>query len=217
MNLRDTRKPYELSEGELQTLIAKFEKITDTKFDKAFADQVNNFIGIYRQKILIERDAIKNRKIKRELTQLEGALRKVSTLQNDKISYNAQMALFTRLPNMFQSFIDANDSIEELRQACQDAIASLGQTEKSTEYSLTNLKPILATELARELNKAGVEITAYREGTFGKCLEAFLKAIKGEAGGEKFNISIREDLFPIIKQAKDDYATTERFVLLKFR
>ena len=54
MNLRDTRKPYELSEGELQTLIAKFEKITDTKFDKAFADQVNNFIGIFREKILIE-------------------------------------------------------------------------------------------------------------------------------------------------------------------
>ena len=64
MNLRDTRKPYELSEGELQTLIAKFEKITDTKFDKAFADQVNNFIGIFREKILIERDAIKNKKIK---------------------------------------------------------------------------------------------------------------------------------------------------------
>ena len=217
MNLRDTRKPYELSEGELQTLIAKFEKITDTKFDKAFADQVNNFIGIFREKILIERDAIKNKKIKRQLTQFENALEKVSTLQSDKISDNARMAIIAKLPDMFETYIDANDSIETLRQACTDAIDSLGQSEKSTQYSLTNLKPILATELARELSKCGVEITAYREGTFGKCLEAFLKAIKGEAGGEKFNISIREDLFPITSQSKDDYATTERFVLLKIR
>jgi len=48
MNLRETRKPYELSEGELQALIGKFEKITDTQFDPAFADQVNNCPSSYK-------------------------------------------------------------------------------------------------------------------------------------------------------------------------
>ncbi len=217
MNLRDTRKEFELSDSELHALIAKFEKITGTSFDSAFADQVNNFVGILREKILIERASITNRKIKRELNQLRGALDKTLTLQNDKIGDHARIALFTKLPDTFNTFIAANNAIETLKQACIDAIGALGQTEKSTQYSLTNMKFIMATELARELNHAGVEITAYRDGKFGKCLEVFLKSIKGEAGGEKFRMSLREDLFVIIKRAKDDYATTERFVLLNIR
>jgi hypothetical protein len=75
----------------------------------------------------------------------------------------------------------------------------------------------MATELARELVRFGVKITTTRGGIFEKCVREFYKAFNGKAGGEEFRIYPRDDLFAIIKKAKDDYTNPERFILLQFR
>ena len=55
MYLRDLRKPYELNEQKLSALIEKLEAITDKSFDARFSDDLNNFIGILREKYLVSK------------------------------------------------------------------------------------------------------------------------------------------------------------------
>ena len=86
MNLRDVRKPLELNPSELRSLIDRLEEITETTFNDTFADNVNNFMGILREKHLVEVHGVRNKQVAKELTQLRNALGKAANLLGGKMS-----------------------------------------------------------------------------------------------------------------------------------
>lgn len=217
MYMRDLRKPLELSDEDLQKLIDRLEVITDTKFNATFADQINNFIGILREKNLIELHIPKNKQIKRELEKLKNALCKASDIQDSQISGEAEMFLFDAIPGGTDTYIQSTENIVMLTQACKAAIENLSQKLKPKASSFAEVKQAMATELARELDSFGIKISAYRDGVFEKCVRELFSAFNGQASGKAFKIYVADDLFQIIKTAKKDYKVTERFVLLKFR
>ncbi len=217
MYMRDMRKPLELPDDKLQKLVTDLEAITGTKFNSAFADQVNNFIGILREKSLVEQNAPKNKQIKRELVKFKNAMSKAYDIESGQLSFNAQMLLFSAIEGSLGTYTESIEHLKILIQACTTAIEGLPKQDKSKELSFAVVKQAMATELARELNSFGIKITSYRDGIFGKCVREFFNAFNGQAIGITFNIYVAEDLFQTIKTAKKDYLKTERFVLLKFR
>lgn len=217
MYQRDLRKPFELSEAELKALISKFEEIAEISFNKAFADNVNNFIGILREKYLIEEHAITNKEIKREITRVRNSLRKSLQNLDTDISDHTQTALFSALPGGMEEFAETYNAIEGFKDTCDIAIKKVNERIKPKEFNFPSVKQAMATELARELDSFDIPITAYRDGVFCKCVREFFNAFNGEAGGHTFRIYVPEDLFKIIQTAKDDHLTTERFILLRFR
>lgn len=217
MNMRDTRKPFELPEECLRNLICQIEEITETKFNDAFADQVNNFIGILREKHLIEVHTVHNKQMAKELTQLRNALTKAANLIGGKMSDEARMALVGASPGSMDTLIDGSQSIEALLEGCDRAIENVKKRKRDKEYSFAATKQAMATELARELSSFGVKITAYRDGVFAKCLKAFLYAYKGEVNGVAFKMYVTEDLFKIIQTAKENHVLPERHIMLNFR
>lgn len=214
MYMRDVRKPLELSVTDLQSLIRKLEKITNTKFNDKFSDQINNFIGILREKFLIDQTIPNHKKMKREFVKLKSSLNKISDMD---LGHHVQMLLYASMPGGIGKFSEACDNIETLSQACDIAIDDLKQREKQKEHTFTATKQAMATELARELDSFGVKITSYRDGVFENSLREFFTAFNGQASGKDFNIYVAEDLFKIIRKAKKDYTNTERFILLRFR
>ena len=217
MYMRDRRKPYELSGEELRELIGRFEKITGVKFNDAFADEVNNFIGIMRDKFLIDRNITDNKKIKRTLEVYQRHLVKTMEMQNAGMDRWAHNHLTQHLPGGIDAIIEANEPMEVLLEGCIKAINELSGRSRTTDIDFPHVKQAMATELARELAAFGVKISATRGGIFEQCVREFYKAFNGEAGGEEFKIYPRDDLFPIIKKAKDDHTNPERFILLQFR
>jgi len=215
MNLRDVRKPLELNPSELRSLIDRLEEITETKFNDAFADNVNNFMGILREKHQIEVHGVRNKQVAKELTQLRNALGKAATLLGGKMSDDARMALVAASPGHMDTLIDGSQYIERLIEGCGQAIDSLDQRKRPKEYAFAAIKQAMATELARELSSFGVKITAYRDGVFAKCLKAFFYAYKGKVNGVKFDMYATDNLFEIIQKAKDDHADSKRFFLLE--
>lgn len=217
MYMRDARKPLELSKDDLNTLIHKFEDITETKFNDAFNDQINNFIGIIRETYLIQQQLITNKEIQRELTKLKNTLRKAVEIDESQLSQHTRMALTSACPNGMEEYVNLTNSVEILANNCDIAIEKIKQRKKPKEFSYLNVKQAMATELARELASFGVKITAYRDGTFESCLREFFFAIKGQAGDIIFKDYVADDLFQVIKVAKKNYTNEERFFLLKFR
>lgn len=215
MNLRNSRKPLELTPSQLRTLIDKLEEITETKFNDVFADNVNNFMGILREKHVIEVHGVRNKQVAKELTQLRNALTKAANLLGGKMSDDARMALVAASPGHMDTLIDGSQSIENLIAGCSHAIDGLDQRKRPKDYAFAAIKQAMATELARELSSFGVKITAYRDGVFAKCLKAFFYAYKGKVNGVKFDMYATDNLFEIIQKAKDDHVESERFFLLE--
>jgi hypothetical protein len=216
MYLSETRKPLELSKEELQKLVAEFEKITETKFNSAFADQINNFISILREQFLIERSTPSNKQIKRELVRLNKALNNLTDIQGS-LSNHALMAVIGASSDGADIFARLSQNALAASQGTIKAMENLGQNKRSKEFSFTGIKLAIATELARELASFGVKITTYRDGIFADCLRAFFTAVNGYASNQQFSIYVAEDLFNIIKKAKEKHTDPERFFLLKFR
>lgn len=215
--MRDQRKPYELSNEDLRKLIGKFEKITGLTFDNAFADEVNNFIGILRDKFLIDRNLSNNKKVKRALESYKGHLTKAMEMQNAGMNTAAHNHLTHHLSGGIDAIIMATEAMEILLEGCDKAIEELAERSRTTKIDFPVVKQAMATELARELAKFGVKISATRGGIFEKCVREFYRAFNGKAGNEEFKIYPRDDLFAIIKKAKDDYTNQDRFILLQFR
>ncbi len=217
MYLRDQRKPWELPDSKLKALIDKLEAITETKFNEAFADNVNNFIGILRETHLIEKHAKTNKEVKRQLTQLRNALQKVATLDDSVLGDHAGMMLMSSMPGGMEEYVNASNAIETLLTACKTAISKVNERTRAKEFKFLQVQQSMATELARELAGFGVNITAYRDGIFAQCVREFLQAYNGNVGDQKFRMYVPEDLFTVIQKAKDGYTNPERFLLLNLR
>jgi len=217
MNLGDERKPYELPSDELATLIGKFEEVADTKFNGAFADNINNMISILRNKHLIAAHISDNKKVKRSLIQYKEYLEKIMRMQNSEMDHWAHQLLMANMPNHTDTIITANEAMDDLMIGCNRALESLPERKKQANHSFSDTRQIIATDLAREIAAFGIKITVYREGVFGLCLKEFLYAFNGNAGGETFQMYIPEDLIQLIKTASDNHSNSEPHFLRKFR
>ena len=217
MYMRDARKPLELPEKELRTLIGKLEKITGVTFNDTFGDQINNFIGIIRETYLIEEHALTNKEIKRQLTQLRNALKKAIALQEGMLGDHAGMMHMSAMQGGMEEYVNGWNAVEGLLAANDAAIEKVNERARAKEFKFLQVQQAMATELARELASFGVKITAYRDGIFANCVREFLKAFNGNANGKKFRAYVPDDLFTIIQTAKDDHTSSERFFLLNFR
>lgn len=217
MYIRDQRKAHELPPLELENLMSQFEEYAGLTFDASFADNVNNMIGIIRDKYLIENNSPDNKTVKQKLNSYRRSLIKVIDMQNSNMDFWAFNQLAAHLPNGFETIHTANEVMGDLLKGCDKAIEELSNRRKSNGSNLKQTKEKIATDFARELAAHEIKITVYRDGVFGKCLRALLEAVNGKSDTEQFQIYVPEDLLFLIKKAAKTYQTEPSHILRQFR
>ncbi|MAH06547.1 MAG: hypothetical protein CL561_13410 [Alphaproteobacteria bacterium] len=224
MYLRDLRKPYELNEQKLSALIEKLEAITDKSFDARFSDDLNNFIGILREKYLVSKHIKTNKELVREVKRVRTAANRLYDLIDGDIHEETELMLLRTTPIGFEECHNhsyhAAQHAKKLASVCDEVLNNIEKyriSGRNSGYSFNDIRDFMAIELARELARFGVEITAYRDGVFIQCLKEFLKAFNGKQKDQSFNIYIPEDLFEIAKICKEKHKDSEKFALLEFR
>ena len=191
-------------------------KDTSSEFD----DTLGFLITLIRNKISIHANTISITTVQKELSGLKNHLTKLQKFMDTGLSGMTQTHLSAEIMKEV-SATKREDPFHSLRNSLDSGLRICKATEqkikgKKPEFTPMHMRQILAEEIARELDRMGIEPKKYREGEFVEILRAVLIAVSCKINGERISISIPNDLFQVARKAIDDYPDKKRYSLLTF-
>lgn len=207
-------------EDEFRKLRTKIIKVIGKETTAEFDDTLDYLITFLRNKAFIHASTPSATKMQKELSDLVKQLKKVQSLLDSGLDQMTEMhvtyALIKKMSDtgcedpLYATHYNAGLAIE----VCEEAQSKIKG--KRPEFTPSHMRQILAEELARELDKIGIEPKKYRDGDFINILRAVLIMIPCQVHGKKISISIPDDLFQVACDAIDAFPTKEPYSLLSF-
>tara|TARA_Y100000590_G_scaffold26891_1_gene30258 strand:+ start:825 stop:1547 length:723 start_codon:yes stop_codon:yes gene_type:complete len=205
-------KLYKKSDNEFIELISILENKIGNKVSEEFSETIIYLVLIARHYLnesnnnLILKDRI------RYLTKLENSLRNtLDILKTDTKGHNEilkDLIITMDKTNTINSYNNCIESSYHLLNACIDTKASLKESNNilPPREIRTNIRELVAEELARALNNEGVKISKYKDNVCNLCYKELLEYISCQI----------ENTLPIVSKAIDSYPTKEKFPELNY-
>jgi hypothetical protein len=220
ISFRESMAAYAPNDDEFSKLKTKIVNIIGQETTESFDDTLCFLITLLREKAFLHANAVSATAIQKELSGLTNQITKLQRCLDKDLSNAAQTQLgFETMKVMSESEIE--DPFEILQNyvcvvldICEKTKSNIKGTKP--QFTPLHMRQVLAEELARELDRMGIEPKKYREGEFVEILKQVLKMISCKVNGHRISISIPADLFKVASKAIDDFPTKEPFLLLAF-
>jgi len=218
ISFREAMSDFAPSKEEFAKLRAEIVKIIGKETTPDFDDTLDFLITLLRDKIHFQENATSITIVQKELSGLINQLNKLQKYMDTNISDMSQMHL-TSETIKWMSDTDSEDPFYVL-QSYAKTVHRICETTKNNikgqkpPFTTNDMRQTLAEELARELDKMGIQPKKYREGEFVEALSAVLRAVSCKVNGRRISISIPADLFKVASKAIDEFPDKEPYALL---
>ncbi|MEC7701565.1 MAG: hypothetical protein VYC19_02310 [Pseudomonadota bacterium] len=220
VSFRESKADFAPSESEFLELRRQVLRILGRKSTAEFDDKLHYLITFMREQayknVVMLSVTEQRQRLSRYQTVLQNLIDFMDDDSFDNVQHNLMFQTISRIKE-----IGADDPIytmykhaHTVKEMCTEANEALKG--RKSGFTPNDMRQILAEELAREIDKMGVEPKKYQDGAYFKILRATLEMISCTVRDKRISISIPENLFKMAKKAIDDYPTKEPFSLLNF-
>lgn len=221
ISFKESMDAFSPTDEEFSQLRSKIVGTIGTETSRDFDDTLRFLLTLIREMTVIHEHQESVTVTQKKLKGLSNHLKKLQKYIENDISDTTRRQFYLDVMALGRDR-EIEDPLFELQIHAQLVSNICDKTQarikgQKPEFTPMHMRQVLAEELARELNKMGIELKKYRDGEFVEVLKHVLKAVPCKVHGKRISISIPSDLFKLASKAIDEFPEKEPYPLLAFR